>query len=144
MSRVQRKIEDRSGASLSVALLFFLVCAIVGSILIAAASVSMGRMKDIEKGEQERYAVDSAMELIAEKLGNGEVTFAASTNRNDVKETIKYKKELKYGDIIKEKNNYIFYASGIRYNNIKNEEKNNLDNKTIFIPSNSNIKKKNK
>ena len=95
MSRVQRKIEDRSGASLSVALLFFLVCAIVGSILIAAASVSMGRMKDIEKGEQERYAVDSAMELIAEKLGNGEVTFAASTNRNDVKETIKYKKELK-------------------------------------------------
>ena len=55
---------------------------------------------------------------------------------------IKYKKELKHGDIIEEKNNYIFYASGIRYNNIKNEEKNNLDNKSIFIPINSNINKK--
>ncbi len=94
VTRVQRKIEDRSGASLSVALLFFLVCAIVGSVLIAAASVSMGRMKGIEQGEQERYAVDSAMELIAEKLGKGEVEFVASTNRKDVKETIKYKKDL--------------------------------------------------
>jgi hypothetical protein len=76
--RVRRKIEDRSGASLSVALLFFLVCAIVGSVLIAAASVSVGRMKGIEQGEQERYAVDSAMELIAEEMGGGEVTFTAS------------------------------------------------------------------
>ena len=78
MSRVQRKIEDRSGASLSVALLFFLLCAIVGSILIAAASASMGRMKNIEQGEQDRYAVDSAMNLIAEKMGKGAVTFNAS------------------------------------------------------------------
>ena len=95
VTRVQRKIEDRSGASLSVALLFFLVCAIVGSVLIAAASVSVGRMKGIEQGEQERYAVDSAMNLIAEKLGKGEVEFVAYTNRKNVKETIKYKKELK-------------------------------------------------
>ena len=77
MSSVQRKIEDRSGASLSVALLFFLVCAIVGSILIAAASVAIGRMKNIEKGEQERYAVDSAMNLISEKMEGGEITFHA-------------------------------------------------------------------
>lgn len=78
MSRVQRKIEDRSGASLSVALLFFLVCAIVGSILITAASVSVGRLKNIELGEQDRYAVDSAMELIAENMKGGEVYYEAS------------------------------------------------------------------
>ena len=84
MTRVQRKIEDRSGASLSVALLFFLVCAIVGSVLIAAASVSMGRMKGIEQGEQERYAVDSAMELIAAKMQGGSVSFQASMDRKDV------------------------------------------------------------
>lgn len=83
MTRVQRKIEDRSGASLSVALLFFLVCAIVGSILIAAASVSMGRMKNISEGEQDRYAIDSAMELIAKEMGEGEVTFKASMFAND-------------------------------------------------------------
>ena len=77
MTRVQRKIEDRSGASLSVALLFFLVCAIVGSILIAAASVAMGRMKNIDQGEQDRYACDSAMELIAEKMQGGEISFEA-------------------------------------------------------------------
>ena len=78
MSSVQRKIEDRSGASLSVALLFFLVCAIVGSILIAAASVSMGRMKGIDDGEQERYSLDSAMDLIAEEMQGGELTLTAS------------------------------------------------------------------
>lgn len=78
MSRVQRKIEDRSGASLSVALLFFLVCAIVGSVLIAAASVSMGRMKNIADGEQERYALDSAMEMLAEEMQGGEITLTAS------------------------------------------------------------------
>ena len=78
MSRVQRKIEDRSGASLSVALLSFLVCAIVGSVLIAAASVSMGRMKNIADGEQERYALDSAMEMLAEEMQGGEITLTAS------------------------------------------------------------------
>lgn len=78
MSSVQRKIEDRSGASLSVALLFFLVCAIVGSVLIAAASVSMGRMKNIADGEQERYALDSAMEMLAEEMQGGEITLTAS------------------------------------------------------------------
>lgn len=77
MTRVQRKIINRSGASLSVALLFFLVCAIVGSILIAAASVAMGRMKNIDQGEQDRYACDSAMELIAEKMQGGEISFEA-------------------------------------------------------------------
>lgn len=65
-----RKIEDRSGASLAVALLFFLVCAIVGSVLIAAASVSMGRMKNIDQGEQDRYAVDSAMNLISDRMSS--------------------------------------------------------------------------
>lgn len=77
MTRMKRKIKDRSGASLSVALLFFLVCAIVGSILIAAASVAIGRMKNIDQGEQDRYACDSAMNLIAEKMERGEITFEA-------------------------------------------------------------------
>lgn len=78
MSGVQRKIEDKSGASLSVALLFFLVCAIVGSILIAAASVAMGRMKNIDQGEQDRYAIDSAMNLLAAKMEGGEVYYEAA------------------------------------------------------------------
>lgn len=90
VTRVQRKIEDRSGASLSVALLFFLVCATVGSVLIAAASVSMGRMKGIEQGEQERYAVDSAMELIAEKMEGGCITFQASMDRKDAQVLTEY------------------------------------------------------
>ena len=63
-----------------------------------------------------------------------------NNNKNLYRDSI-YNKELQYGDIIEEKNNYIFYASGIRYYNIKNEEKHNLENKSIYIPFNSRTNK---
>ena len=63
-------------------------------------------------------------------------------NKNSYRDII-YKNEKQYGDIIEKKNNYIFFASGIRYYNIKNEEKKNSENKSIVIPINSRTNKKN-
>ena len=45
-------------------------------------------------------------------------------------------KGLQFGDIIEERENYMFYVSGVRYNNISTL---NSENKSIYIPINSRI-----
>ena len=65
---IQRKIESEEGASLSVALLFFLVCAIVGSVILAAATSSMGRMKNLSSTEQDKDAVYSTARLVVRRM----------------------------------------------------------------------------
>ena len=44
MNAVQRKLCDRSGATLTVALLFFIMCAAAGSVILVAATTSTGRL----------------------------------------------------------------------------------------------------
>lgn len=66
---VYKKIRSEEGASFSVALLFFLVCAMVGSSIVAAAASSMGRMKELSVNEKEKNAVYSAARLIARRMG---------------------------------------------------------------------------
>ncbi|MGI6055712.1 MAG: hypothetical protein ACOYBD_01815 [Bilifractor sp.] len=65
---IQRKIRSEEGASLSVALLFFLVCAIVGSVILAAATSSMGRMKNLSSTEQDKNAVYSTARLVVRRM----------------------------------------------------------------------------
>ncbi len=60
----KQKMKSESGASLAVALLFFIVCAVVGSIIIAAAMSSAGRMSGIISADAQRYALDSARGLV--------------------------------------------------------------------------------
>ena len=50
------------------ALLFFIVCAVVGSIIIAAAMSSAGRMSGITSADNQRYALESARSLIEETM----------------------------------------------------------------------------
>ena len=48
MNAVQRKLQDRSGATLTVALLFFIMCAAAGSVILAAATTSTGRLAELQ------------------------------------------------------------------------------------------------
>lgn len=66
--KIRNKIRSESGASLAVALLFFIVCAVVGSIIIAAAMSSAGRMSGITSADNQRYALESARSLIEETM----------------------------------------------------------------------------
>ena len=43
---------DERGASILIALLFFLVCALVGGVVLTAASVGTGQLVDYEKSQQ--------------------------------------------------------------------------------------------
>lgn len=62
----REKLNSSSGASLAVALLFFVFMAVVGSSILAAASSSMGRIKNEDQGNQERYALYSAANLVVD------------------------------------------------------------------------------
>ena len=68
MKAVQRKLHDRSGATLTVALLFFIMCAAAGSVILAAATTSTGRLSQLQASDQNYYAVVSAAKLIRDEI----------------------------------------------------------------------------
>ena len=68
MKAVQRKLQDRSGATLTVALLFFIMCAAAGSVILAAATSSTGRLAELQASDQNYYAVVSAAKLIRDEI----------------------------------------------------------------------------
>ena len=70
-NRMHDKFISKYGASLAVALLLFLVCAMVGSVVLAGASASAGRLSQRRQLQQERYALQSAADMIRAQLAGG-------------------------------------------------------------------------
>lgn len=62
--RFYSKLRSQTGASITFALLLFLVCAVLCSVIIVAATTSAGRMSGIAEADQRYYAVSSAAELL--------------------------------------------------------------------------------
>ncbi|WP_303202603.1 hypothetical protein [Raoultibacter timonensis] len=62
------KLEDTSGSSVVLALAFFLICAIVGSIILTAASVNAKTVATYKETQQAEYTVTSAAGLWADWL----------------------------------------------------------------------------
>ncbi len=67
---IQRKLNSQDGASLVIALLLFLVATIVGSVILTGATAAAGRVSQRRELKKERYALDSAAELIKNSLTN--------------------------------------------------------------------------
>lgn len=67
-TREIKKLKSDKGVSLSVALLFFLVCAILASMLIAAATAANGRAASVIESRQDDSAAVSGARLIADQL----------------------------------------------------------------------------
>ena len=64
-----QRLNSKRGASLAVALLGFLLCATVGSVVLAAASASMGRTERPDSdADLQRYSLESAAAFILEEL----------------------------------------------------------------------------
>ena len=64
MKRIGRKLGSKRGASITFALLLFLVCAMVSSVVIVAGTAAAGRMSEIAMMDQRYYTVASAAELL--------------------------------------------------------------------------------
>ena len=65
---MRRKLKSENGASLALALLFFVICAMVGSVVLAAATAAAGRIANLQKSDQARYTLESAADLIESQL----------------------------------------------------------------------------
>lgn len=78
-NRISRKLRSRTGASILFALLLFLVCAVLASVALTAATASSGRMSEIAKSDQRYYAVTSAAELMKTLIDGKSVTITKIT-----------------------------------------------------------------
>lgn len=67
---MKQKLHAQQGATITAALLFFLVAAVCGSIILGAATATLSRVKNQAKDTQAYYAVTSAAQLIRDDLMN--------------------------------------------------------------------------
>ena len=72
--QVFRCMKNQDGASLMAALLFFVFCGVGASIVLASASASAGKIRHLPRGDQKRYAVDSAAAFLRDELQKTENT----------------------------------------------------------------------
>jgi len=82
MNGIGLKLRSDRGASITFALLLFLVCAVVSSVVIVAGTAAAGRMSHLTEMDQRYYAVTSATGLLCDELcGEGKkVVIAAAKN----------------------------------------------------------------
>ena len=69
MNRIKKKLNSERGASITWALLIFLVCTVVGSAVLVAGTAAAGRMSKLAESDQRYYAVTSAAGLLSDVLG---------------------------------------------------------------------------
>lgn len=63
-----KKLKSEVGASLSFALLLFLVCATAGGVILAAGTTASGRLSGLSQTDQRFYSVSSAAALLEKEL----------------------------------------------------------------------------
>ena len=81
MNVIRNKLRSSRGASITYALLIFLVCAVVSAVVIVAATTSSGRMSELAAMDQRYYAVTSAAELLKDTELLCDVFVAPSTTQ---------------------------------------------------------------
>ena len=79
MHKLKQKLKSQTGASITFALLLFLVCAVVGSAVLVAGTAAAGRMSKIAEMDQRYYAVNSAARLLVDQIA-GEKNTATIMN----------------------------------------------------------------
>lgn len=70
---LQHKLKSNTGASLAIALLLFLICAVLGALVLTAGSASAGRFSKLQERDQTYYKVASAAQLLMTELDGAEV-----------------------------------------------------------------------
>lgn len=68
MNTMRRKLNSQSGASIVIALIFFLLCLTVGAVVLTAATANVGRVTRIQNQQQAYFAVRSAAELLRDEI----------------------------------------------------------------------------
>ena len=69
---VTRKFRSNEGATLAMALMLFLVCAVIGMIILTAGTIAAGRLADKAEMDQRYYLATSTADLIENKINTKE------------------------------------------------------------------------
>lgn len=62
------RLKNEYGASLAAAILFFVLCAVCASMILAAASASAGKMEQVPQVDRKRLAVESAAAFLRDEI----------------------------------------------------------------------------
>lgn len=81
LGRVHAKLKSNTGASLLIALIFFLLCAVCGAVVLTAGTASSGRIAGLAESEQDYYSVTSAAQVIKAELK--ELKFQVETEETE-------------------------------------------------------------
>ena len=68
MTRLRQKLRSRRGASILIALVFFLLCLTVGGVVLTAATASAGRLAAQRQTQQDYLTVSSAAALVRDSV----------------------------------------------------------------------------
>ena len=71
---IRKKLRSRAGASITFALLLFLVCAVLSVVILVAATTAAGRIAGIAQSDQRYYSVTSASALLKQMIEGETVT----------------------------------------------------------------------
>ena len=75
---IMKKLKSENGASISFALLLFLVCATAGAVVLAAGTAAAGRLSQMVNMDKRYYSASSAASLLANEIKGKEVTIVRS------------------------------------------------------------------
>lgn len=70
MLKLKNKLNSETGASLLIALLFFIISAMVSVVIVSAASTAVKRLQNDNTVEQEMLSINSGARLIEEQIEN--------------------------------------------------------------------------
>ncbi len=79
---VLKKLQSNIGASMTIALLLFLLCVTIGSVILAAATAVSGRISGLAESDRRYYAVVSAAELFRDMLDKKELTVTRTSEQS--------------------------------------------------------------
>lgn len=65
---LRNRIRSNSGATILLALLFFLLCSLAGSVILTAGSAASGRISGLQETEQSFYSMTSAAQVLKEEI----------------------------------------------------------------------------
>lgn len=74
MKKIREKLRSQSGASILIALLFFLLCAMVGASVLMAAASNAGKSRSSREEQQKYLTLSSALQLVCDELTAAEYT----------------------------------------------------------------------
>lgn len=130
---IKQKIKSQTGASITFALLIFLVCAVISSVVLTAGTAASGRMSQMADTEQRYYSVTSAAQLLKKMIENDTVT-VIKTKESETEKTQNNDGTITDGTISVKSDKTEFDLNGQSYGVIETAYSGGSMNSTTYTP----------